>query len=199
MTPFDRLTALAMAMPADNIDTDQILPGRFLKTIQRQGLGDALFYHLRNDTDETPIRDHPLNRLSGQGLRIIVAGDNFGCGSSREHAPWALQDYGIAVVIAPTFADIFYNNCINCGLLPAQVSTDDLAFLLDAAGAGPIRLAVDLTDQTITGAGRTVGFAIAQEPKRRLLGGIDPISESLEEPEVLAAFEARRARAVWLR
>lgn len=199
MKPFDRLTALALAMPADNIDTDQILPGRFLKTIQRQGLGDALFHQQRNDIDGRPIADHPLNRLSGQDLRIIVAGDNFGCGSSREHAPWALQDYGIAVVIAPTFADIFYNNCINCGLLPARVSAADLGFLLDAAAAGPIRLAVDLTDQTITGAGRTVGFAIAQEPRRRLLNGIDPISESLEQPDVLEAFEARRAEAVWLR
>lgn len=199
MTPFTTLCAPTVSVMADNIDTDQILPARFLKTVRRRGLGDALFHNLRHDPDGAPVAEHPLNRLRGEGIGILVSGANFGCGSSREHAPWALIDYGIRAVIAERFADIFYNNSINCGLLPAIVARDDLASVAALLGDGAAMLSIDLAAQTIRGDGVSVAFAIASEPKRRLALGIDPIAESLEDPAALADFEERRRVALpWL-
>lgn len=199
MTPFTTLTAPAIAMMGDNIDTDQILPSRFLKTVQRRGLGDALFYNLRHGPAGDPVLDHPLNQLRAEGLGILVSGANFGCGSSREHAPWALMDYGIRAVVAKSFADIFYNNSVNCGLLPAIVHGGDLASLEALLGAGAAALTVDLAEQVVRGEGMSVPFSIASEPKRRLELGIDSIAESLADTIALADFErSRRTALPWL-
>lgn len=199
MTPFTTLAAPAFVMMADNVDTDRILPSRFLKTVQRRGLGDALFYNLRHGPDGDPVPGHPLNRLREDGLGILVSGANFGCGSSREHAPWALMDYGIRAVVARSFADIFYNNSVNCGLLPAIVDQVALASLAALLGDDAGMLTIDLGDQMIRGEGLSVPFSIASEPKRRLALGIDPIAESLADAVALADFErSRRTARPWL-
>ena len=199
MDRFKTLTAPAVAMMADNIDTDRILPGRFLKTVARAGLGDALFHGLRHHPDGTPRPEHPLNRYRDVGPAILVAGDNFGCGSSREHAPWALADYGFRAVVASGFADIFYANSVNCGLLPAVVAADDLARIAAWLGDAPRPMTIDLAARTIVAGDVAAMIVIADEPRRRLLDGIDPIAEGLADTAALIAFEARRRETLgWL-
>lgn len=198
MQPFTTLDATAVALPADNVDTDQILPGRFLKTLERKGLGKALFHNMRWRADGTLDEGFVLNTPAAARAAILIAGANFGCGSSREHAPWALLDFGFRAVIAPGFADIFYNNSVNCGLLPAIVAPAALPDLVAAANDGT-RLTIDLAGQTIRWRERETGFAIAAGVKRTLASGLDMIGATLGDDDAIAAFEARRARLYhWL-
>ena len=195
MTPFDRLEAVAAPLPLANIDTDKILAARFMKTIGRKGLGRGLFATLR----ENP--DFVLNRAPWDHAAILVTLDNFGCGSSREHAPWALLDFGLRCIIAPSFADIFYSNCFKNGMLPISVPrgvVNDLVTLADNPDTA--RMVIDLHAQTIIAAdGRQFGFDIDPRRKRDLLAGTDDIAHSLELAPEIAAFEAaRRERQPWL-
>ena len=193
MDPFSRLTAIAAPLPLANIDTDKILAGRFLKTIRRDGLGSSLFSALRDNPDFV------LNRAPWNQAGILITLENFGCGSSREHAPWALLDFGIRCVIAPSIADIFYNNCFKNGILPivlARSLVDDLMVL--AANEATATMAVDLATETIETAEGTHRFMV--DPKRRsdLLNGIDDIARSLGHVQSIAAWEeCRKVREPW--
>jgi len=191
MKKFDKLAAVAAPLPIINVDTDMIIPKDYLKTIKRTGLGKGLFAEMRFATDGSEKPDFVLNKPAYRNAQILVAGDNFGCGSSREHAPWALADFGIRCVISTSFADIFYNNCFKNGILPIQVSQEELDKLMDDAerGANAV-VAVDLETQTITGPdGGTIHFDIDQGRKERLLQGIDDIGETLEKIDHIATFE----------
>lgn len=190
MTPFTTFTGIAAPLLQDNIDTDLIIPGRFLKTVTRTGLGNGLFDSLRRDEQGAPRPYFVLNRLAFQGAAILVAGDNFGCGSSREHAPWALLDYGIRCVIAPSFGDIFFSNSVNCGLLPAVVSPAEASALAAAIAPGGVRLTIDLEHQRISGAGDRP-FDIPLAARAKLLAGLDPIGSSLQQIEAIEAHERR--------
>ena len=195
MDKFDKLTSVAAPLPIINIDTDMIIPKQYLKTIKRTGLGTALFSEMRYNEDGTENPDFVLNKPAYRGANIIVAGDNFGCGSSREHAPWALLDYGIKVVISTSFADIFYNNCFKNGILPAIVSAEDLAKLMDDAERGSnATLTVDLESQTISGPdGGTVNFEIDPARKQVLLEGLDDIAMTLKSEARIGGFETKMA------
>jgi 3-isopropylmalate/(R)-2-methylmalate dehydratase small subunit len=201
MQKFDKLTGVAAPLPMINVDTDMIIPKQFLKTIRRSGLGRNLFDELRYEPDGREKPDFVLNRPAYRQARILVAGDNFGCGSSREHAPWALLDFGIRCVISTSFADIFYNNCFKNGILPIRVAAEDLAKLMDDAerGANAI-LSIDLEKQEITGPdGGRLRFEIEPFRKHCLLNGLDDIGLTLEKEADIAAFERRRAVAQpWL-
>uniref|UniRef100_UPI0035CAF03A 3-isopropylmalate dehydratase small subunit n=1 Tax=uncultured Sphingomonas sp. TaxID=158754 RepID=UPI0035CAF03A len=190
MMPFTTLSGIAAPLLQDNVDTDLIIPGRFLKTVTRTGLGDGLFDSLRRDADGVERRDFVLNRPGFHGATILIAGDNFGCGSSREHAPWALLDYGIRCVIAPGFGDIFFSNSVNCGLLPARMAQADVAALAAAVAPGGVRLTVDLIAQGVTGAGDRF-FDIPAAARDRLLQGLDPIGETLQDLAAIVAYEMR--------
>ena len=195
MLKFTKLTSVAAPLPIINIDTDMIIPKDYLKTIQRTGLGRGLFSEMRYHEDGSENPDFVLNLPQYRKAQILVAGDNFGCGSSREHAPWALADFGIRCVISTSFADIFYNNCFKNGMLPAIVSAEDLEKLMDDArrGANAV-LSVDLESQTITGPdGGSVSFEIDPSRKYRLLNGIDDIGETLQKADRIEAFEAKLA------
>ncbi|HEV7775940.1 MAG TPA: 3-isopropylmalate dehydratase small subunit [Luteibacter sp.] len=195
MKTFERLSAIAAPLPMAHVDTDKILPARFMKTISRSGLADGLFAALRQDPDFV------LNRAPWSGAGILVALDNFGCGSSREHAPWALLDFGIRCIIAPSFADIFRNNCIKNGILPALVSQADVERLLEAAGhPASAQLDIDLPAQSIRSAdGSVCHFDIEPAHKQALLEGIDDIARTLQCDGDIAAFEAKhRERYPWL-
>jgi 3-isopropylmalate/(R)-2-methylmalate dehydratase small subunit len=201
MDKFTTLTGIAAPMPLVNIDTDMIIPKQFLKTIKRSGLGRNLFDEMRYNADGTEIGDFVLNQPAYRKAEILVAGDNFGCGSSREHAPWALLDFGIRCVISTSFADIFYNNCFKNGILPIKVSPDELAKLMDDAerGANAV-LTVDLEKQEITGPdGGRIHFDIDPFRKHCLLNGLDDIGLTLEKARDIDSFEARqRAGQPWL-
>jgi 3-isopropylmalate/(R)-2-methylmalate dehydratase small subunit len=201
MTPVTIITGIAAPLPIDNIDTDCILPGRYLKTITRAGLGQGLFAGLRRDDDGAPRADFILNRAGYAQARILVAGANFGCGSSREHAPWALLDYGIDCVVASGFADIFFANSVNCGLLPARIDPAIAHDLARRIGERPIVMTADLVARTLTlPDGWSTSFAIPDAARDRLLHGLDPIGETLDEDVAIAAFEtANRARLGWSR
>lgn len=188
MTPFITLTGIAAPLVQDNIDTDLIIPGRFLKTVTRTGLGDGLFDSLRRDADRVERADFVLNQPAFHGAAILIAGDNFGCGSSREHAPWALLDYGIRCVIAPSFGDIFFSNSVNCGLLPSRMARADVAALATAVAAGGVRLTVDLIAQQVIGADHRP-FDIPAAARDRLLRGLDPIGETLQQIAAIVAYE----------
>jgi 3-isopropylmalate dehydratase small subunit len=191
MTPFTSLQAVAAPMPAANIDTDQILPKQFLSTVERSGLARGLFADQRFEPSGEERADFVLNRWAYRGAQILIAGDNFGCGSSREHAPWALLDFGIRCVIAPSFAEIFYNNCFNNGLLPAIVGLKDWAGLCEEARGDVFD--IDLASQIIvTPSGARVGFEIDDGRKTKLLEGLDDIAAALKRVNEIAAFEARR-------
>jgi 3-isopropylmalate/(R)-2-methylmalate dehydratase small subunit len=195
MQKFDKLTGVAAPLPMINVDTDMIIPKQFLKTIQRSGLGKNLFDELRYEPDGREKPDFVLNRPAYRQAKILVAGDNFGCGSSREHAPWALLDFGIRCIISTSFADIFYNNCFKNGILPIRVAKEDLAKLMDDAerGANAI-LTIDLEKQEITGPdGGRLQFEIDPFRKHCLLNGLDDIGLTLEKEADIAAFEQRRA------
>ena len=192
MEKFDKLTAVAAPMPIINIDTDMIIPKDYLKTIKRTGLGKGLFAEMRYDESGADNADFVLNKPAYSNAQILIAGDNFGCGSSREHAPWALLDFGIRCVISTSFADIFYNNCFKNGILPIVVSQEELDALMDDADRGAnSTLTVDLEAQTINGPdGGTINFDIDPARKHRLLNGIDDIGETLEKADAISSFEA---------
>ncbi len=191
MDKFTTLTAVAAPMPIVNVDTDMIIPKQYLKTIKRTGLGTALFSEMRYNEDGTDNPDFVLNKPAWKDARIIVAGDNFGCGSSREHAPWALKDYGVTCVISTSFADIFHNNCFKNGILPVVVSPDDLEKLMDDAGRGAnATLTVDLEAQEIRGPdGGVVTFEVDAFKKHCLLNGLDDIALTQEKSAKIDGYE----------
>ena len=200
MQPFDKLTGPAAPLPIANLDTDQLIPKQFLKTVDRKGLAKGLFYDFRFDFDGNPKPDFVLNQPAYKGVNVLICGDNFGCGSSREHAPWALLDYGIRCVIAPSFGDIFYNNCFENGLLPIRLPTEEVHALMDEARGGNHLFSVDLEAQTVTSpSGTLVHFDIHPGRKEKLLGGLDSIGETLQHVSDIDRFEGRRAHdAPWL-
>ncbi len=201
MDTFIRLDGIAAPLPQINVDTDMIIPKQYLKTIQRTGLGVALFSEMRYNDDGSEKPDFVLNKPAYRDAEILVSGDNFGCGSSREHAPWALLDFGIRCVIAPSFADIFYNNCFKNGILPITLPQEDVDKLMDDAERGAnARLTVDLEAQTITGPdGGTLSFAVDPFKKHCLLNGLDDIGLTMEKEQSISDFEAKRANAMpWL-
>jgi len=201
MEKFTTLTAVAAPLPMINVDTDMIIPKQFLKTIKRTGLGVNLFTEMRYRDDGSENPDFVLNKPAYREAKILVAGDNFGCGSSREHAPWAIQDFGIRCIIAPSFADIFYNNCFKNGILPIALPQEEVDKLMDDAerGANAI-VTIDLENQTITGPdGGEIRFEVDPFKKHCLLEGLDDIGLTLEKEKAIDSFEAkRRAATPWL-
>ena len=198
MQKFTQLTGVAAPMPLVNIDTDMIIPKQFLKTIKRTGLGANLFDEMRFDRQGNEVDDFVLNKPAYRDAQILVAGDNFGCGSSREHAPWALLDFGIRCVISTSFADIFYNNCFKNGILPIVVTPEEHAKLMDDAERGSNAvLTVDLESQTITGPdGGTIAFEVDPFRKHCLLNGLDDIGLTLDAASSqIDAFEAQAAQS----
>jgi 3-isopropylmalate/(R)-2-methylmalate dehydratase small subunit len=195
MEKFTKLTGVAAPMPITNIDTDMIIPKQYLKTIQRTGLGKGLFSELRYRDDGSENPDFVLNKPAYRKAQILVAEDNFGCGSSREHAPWALLDFGIRAVISTSFADIFYNNCFKNGILPIKVSKENLAKLMDDASRGAnATLTIDLPAQEIRGPdGGVVTFEIDPHRKHCLLEGLDDIGLTLAKAPKIADFESKLA------
>ena len=191
MEKFTTLTGVAAPMNKINVDTDMIIPKQFLKTIQRAGLGKHLFDEMRFDRDGNEVEDFVLNKPAYRDAQILVAGDNFGCGSSREHAPWALLDFGIRCVISTSFADIFYNNCFKNGILPIKVSKEDLDKLMDDAERGAnATLTVDLGNQKIFGPdGGEVSFEMDAFKKHCLLNGLDDIGLTMKNKEKIESFE----------
>jgi len=195
MEKFTKITGVAAPMPLINIDTDMIIPKLFLKTIKRSGLGKNLFDEMRFDDAGEEIPDFVLNKPAYRNAQVIVAGDNFGCGSSREHAPWALLDFGIRVVISTSFADIFYSNCFKNGILPIILPQSDVDKLMDDAerGANAV-LSIDLEKQTITGPdGGEVSFEVDAFKKHCLLNGLDDIGLTMQKSDAIAAFETKNA------
>ena len=199
MQPFTTLTGAAAPLPVPNIDTDKIIPKQYLKTIERTGLGQYLFDDLRFTADRREISDFVLNQPAYRKAVILVAGENFGCGSSREHAPWALLDFGIRCVISTSFGDIFYNNCFKNGILPIRVSQEDLDKLFDDAERGAnATLSIDLAKQEIRGPdGGTLKFQIDAFRKHCLLNGLDDIGLTMEKKASIDSYEekAKTARA----
>ena len=202
MDKFTVLTGVAAPLPIRNVDTDMIIPKQFLKTIKRTGLGKSLFYEMRYDnTTGEEIADFVLNKPQYRNATILVTGDNFGCGSSREHAPWALLDFGIRCVIAPDFADIFYNNCFQNGILPIKLPQQDVDKLLDDASRGAnATLTIDLEKQEIHGPdGGVIRFDIDSFRKHCLMNGLDNIGLTLEKDAAIASFETSVAsKRPWL-
>jgi 3-isopropylmalate/(R)-2-methylmalate dehydratase small subunit len=196
MEKFTSLTGVAAPSKITNIDTDMIIPKQYLKTIKRTGLGSGLFAELRYNDDGSENPDFVLNKPAYRNAKILVAEDNFGCGSSREHAPWALLDFGVRCVISTSFADIFYNNCFKNGIRPIRVSPQDLAKLMDDAGRGSnATLSIDLETQEIRGPdGGVLKFEIDPFRKQCLLLGLDDIGLTLEKAARIEAFEAKAAR-----
>jgi 3-isopropylmalate/(R)-2-methylmalate dehydratase small subunit len=197
MQPFTILTGVAAPMPIVNVDTDKIIPKQYLKTIKRTGLGAGLFAELRYDENGNENPDFVLNKPAYRRAEILVAGDNFGCGSSREHAPWALLDFGIRCVISTSFADIFFNNCFQNGILPVVVSPEDLEKLMDDAERGAnARLTIDLEKQEIHGPdGGTIHFEIDAFRKHCLLNGLDDIGRTLEKGDRISEHERKIAES----
>jgi len=195
MQAFTTLTGVAAPLPMVNVDTDMIIPKQFLKTIKRTGLGRNLFDEMRYDDNGEEIGEFVLNRPPYREANILVSGENFGCGSSREHAPWALLDFGISCVIAPSFADIFYNNCFKNGILPVVLAQGRVDALMEEAGKGAnAPLTVDLEAQTVaTVDGRVFSFEIDPFRKHCLLNGLDDIALTLEKAPAIDAYEARMA------
>ncbi|MBU3260406.1 3-isopropylmalate dehydratase small subunit [Roseovarius sp. PS-C2] len=193
MEKFEKLTGIAAPLPLINVDTDMIIPKQFLKTIKRSGLGVNLFDEMRYDDDGNEIPDFVLNKPQYREAEILVAGDNFGCGSSREHAPWAIKDFGIRCVIAPSFADIFFNNCFKNGILPIALPQDQIDVLMkDAEKGSNARMTVDLENQTITTSdGEVFPFEVDQFKKHCLLEGLDDIGLTMEKAPAIDAFEAK--------
>ena len=193
MDKFETLTGVAAPLPIINIDTDMIIPKQHLKTIKRTGLGTALFSEMRYNDDGSLNSDFILNQAAYKDAKILVAGDNFGCGSSREHAPWALLDYGIRCVISTSFADIFYNNCFKNGILPIQVSEEDREKLMDDASRGAnSTMTIDLVSQTIKGPdGGEISFEIDPFRKHCLLNGLDDIGLTMEKAPRIDSFESK--------
>ncbi len=199
MQPFTVLEGVAAPMRIINVDTDMIIPKQFLKTIKRTGLGKSLFYEMRYDEQGNENPDFVLNKPAYRKAQVLVAGDNFGCGSSREHAPWALLDFGIRCVISTSFADIFYNNCFKNGILPIVVTPEQLDELFKDADRGAnATLTIDLPNQEIRGPdGGAIKFSIDPFRKRCLMEGLDDIGLTLEKRPQIDAFEAKLAARAW--
>ncbi len=201
MEKFTKLSGVAAPMPLINIDTDMIIPKQFLKTIKRTGLGVHLFDEMRYDADGNEIPDFVLNKPAYRNAQILIAGENFGCGSSREHAPWALLDFGIRCVIAPSFADIFYSNCFKNGILPIELPQEQVDVLMEDAERGEnARITVDLENQTVSASdGTAFHFDIDPFKKHCLLNGLDDIALTLEKAAAIDSFEARyKAQMPWV-
>jgi 3-isopropylmalate/(R)-2-methylmalate dehydratase small subunit len=200
MEPFVKHTGIVAPLDRANVDTDQIIPKQFLKRVERTGFGEFLFFDWRYHEDGSVCPGFELNAPGLKGSSILVAGKNFGSGSSREHAPWALLDYGFRVVIAPSFADIFYNNCFKNGILPVTLPEETVYELMDRAKAGsasgtPYVLTVDLRAQTISGSeGLEVGFSVDPFRRHCLLNGLDDIGLTLEAADEIHEYEARRPK-----
>ncbi len=198
MQKFTTLTAIAAPLPIQNIDTDMIIPKQFLKTIKRTGLKDGLFYEMRFTVEGTKIDSFVLHREPYTKANIVVALENFGCGSSREHAPWALADFGITCVIAPSFADIFYNNCFKNGILPVTLPREQVDALMQVASGGQ-QITVDLPSQTVRAGNHAFSFTLDPFRKHCLMNGLDDIGLTLEKAASIDAFEAQRKAAMpWM-
>ena len=198
MDKFHSLKGIAAPLPIVNIDTDMIIPKQFLKTIKRTGLGVSLFYEMRDDNDGNLIKDFVLNTSPFDQSKILVAGDNFGCGSSREHAPWSLKDFGIRSVISTSFADIFYNNCFQNGILPIVVNPENLDQLMTAA-KNQIEFNIDLPEQIIKAGNHSINFEIEEFRKERLLQGLDDIGITLGYQDKINAYEEdKKNKKPWL-
>ena len=198
MDKFTTLQGIAAPLPIVNIDTDMIIPKQFLKTIKRTGLGVSLFYEMRYDTEGKLIDDFVLNTKPYDNSKILVAGDNFGCGSSREHAPWSLKDFGIRCVISTSFADIFYNNCFQNGILPIVVKAEELDRLMSAAGS-QLEFNIDLPNQSIQVGNHSINFDIEDHRKERLLQGLDDIGITLGYKEDISSYESnKKTQKPWL-
>ena len=197
MDKFETFSGIAAPMPLVNIDTDMIIPKQFLKTIKRSGLGVHAFDEMRYDDDGSEIPDFVLNQSAYRESSILIAGDNFGCGSSREHAPWALSDFGIKVVVSTSFADIFFNNCFKNGMLPIVLPQEQVDLLMkDAEKGANARVEVNLEDQTITSSdGDVIKFDIDPFRKHCLLNGLDDIGLTLEKADSIDSFEAKAGAA----
>jgi len=199
MEKFNNLTSTATPLPLINIDTDMIIPKQFLKTIKRTGLGKNLFHEMRYDLQENEITDFVLNKPAYKNSQILVAKDNFGCGSSREHAPWALNDFGIKCVIAPSFADIFFNNCFKNGILPVILSSAEVAELLEFANDEHNSVTVDLPKQEVRTSNKIYKFDVDSFRKYCLIEGLDDIGLTLKKEEKIKNFETRNRQEVsWL-
>ena len=194
MKPFTKIDAKAAPLALSNIDTDQIIPKQFLKTVEREGLARGLFYDFRFDEAGNEKADFVLNQPAYKDAGVLVTGDNFGCGSSREHAPWALLDFGITCVISTSFADIFYNNCFQNGLLPVVLKAHEVDALMAQARGGNHVVSVDLEAQTVTAPdGEVFGFEIDPSRKHKMLNGLDAIGETLQRATDIDVYEGRRA------
>ena len=193
MEKFEKFSGIAAPMPLVNIDTDMIIPKQFLKTIKRSGLGVNAFAEMRYKSDGSEVEDFVLNKQAYRDSSILVAGDNFGCGSSREHAPWALSDFGIKVVVSTSFADIFFNNCFKNGMLPIILPADQVEILMNDSEKGSnARIEVDLKAQTITSAdGKVFSFEVDPFKKHCLLNGLDDIGLTMEKSSSIDAFEKK--------
>lgn len=192
MEPFTTHTGLVAAMDRANVDTDQIIPKQFLKRIERTGFGEFLFFDWRLHDDGSVNPEFELNQPSVQGASILLARQNFGSGSSREHAVWALADYGIRALIAPSFADIFYNNCFKNGVLPIKMPESEVDRLFEMTSAGTVNLTIDLEENTVTdGAGWSQSFEIEPTRRHNLLNGLDDIALTLTKEEKISAYEER--------
>lgn len=202
MEKFTTLAAVAAPLPIDNLDTDQLMPKQFLHGIDKKGLGRGLLWNLRMDAQGNPRPECVLNRPGFEGTRILAAGPNFGCGSSREHAVWGLLQYGIRAVIAPSFGEIFYSNCFNNGLLAARVTPEDGAAILAALSAvKPVRLVIDLEAERIALESGAVswGFQVAPRHRRMLLQGLDMVDATLQDKADIEAFRAaHEAKFPWM-
>jgi 3-isopropylmalate dehydratase/3-isopropylmalate/(R)-2-methylmalate dehydratase small subunit len=194
MEAFTRLDAKVAPLPLANIDTDQIIPKQFLKGVDRKGLARGLFYDFRFDEQGREIPDFVLNRPEYKGAGVLVAGDNFGCGSSREHAPWALMDFGVRCVVSTSFADIFYNNCFQNGLLPVVLKAEEVQQLMEEARGGNHVVSVDLAAQSVTSpSGAVFHFEIDPVRKDKMLKGLDAIGETLQAKDSIDVYEMKRA------
>jgi 3-isopropylmalate dehydratase small subunit len=200
MTPFNHLDGRAAPLAIANLDTDQIIPKQFLKGVDREGLGKGLFFDLRFDEEGHDKPDFVLNQPAYAGASVLIAGANFGCGSSREHAPWALLDFGVRCVIASSFADIFYNNCFSNGLLPLTLPEDQVHALMAEAKGGNHIFSIDLETQTVVSpSGARFTFEIDPGRKEKLLKGLDAVGETLQHAGDIGVFEHKRALAQpWL-
>ena len=193
MEPIRKHTGLVYPMNRANVDTDQIIPKQFLKRISRQGFGQFVFYNWRYDSKGELREDFPMNQPKYEGTSILVAGENFGCGSSREHAPWALLDYGFKVIIAPSYADIFYNNCTKNGILPVQLSEEQVQTLVDRAETSDYHVTVDLEKKLVfDNQGFEAAFEIDEYKRQMLLNGWDDISITLNYEDAIVQYEQQQ-------
>lgn len=199
MEKFTTINSIAAALPLINVDTDMIIPKQFLKTIKRTGLGENLFFEMRYDLQNKLIPDFVLNKSAFKHAQILVSRDNFGCGSSREHAPWALLDFGIRVIIAPSFADIFFNNCSKNGILPIILKPEEVEELLKFAAEEDNNFTVDLPAQEVRAQNKIYKFEIDKFKKHCLIEGLDDIGLTLKREQEISAFETyNKSEAPWL-